>query len=420
MKISRLTHSLLTNIGVVLISFLTGIVLARGLNVEDRGLLAEYFLFVNILLPLSTFGIYDTLITSKNTNIRFLRNVVSSSFITVIISSLVLVFLFEFKSYLLVQTLCAVVMLITNFLIISYQAILSIKGRIKDANNLRFVVPFSYFILNFIAFNFYNLSLEKVVLYNTMANVLCLCLARFYLKDLFKVKRRNVFRISLFFNRFKKTKWLAASAVFLSFSTKLDQLVISTFLDYNALAYFAIALSSTVVVVNFFTNTLISITYPKLSSFSEKDIVESTISILFISVVFYLISAFILSYLYPFIIPNFFGEKYNSSVSISQYMIYGGVFIFIRNFLNKKLKLLSFEKKSFYSDLLPCLCLSIFIATLVIVDVDLDLKLIVFLAIISNFISSLYPVYLLIRKAIALKVKFSRDSLFRVKAVLYG
>jgi len=390
--------SFLTNIGMIFISLLTGVLIARGLSVEDRGGLAQYFLYLNLIIPISLFGIYDVILTASDKSKESINNIVKTSAFTLYVSIILVIIMFIVSEHNSVNIiLMFIVSIIANYFIVSYHAILHVDGRINTVNSLRFLVPVSYFGLVFLSFIFNDLTLEYIVLYNLTSNLICLVISYKLIRR--KVFSSGVFDFKIIMNNFSTAKWLGFSAVFISLSSKIDQVVIAMFLQKIDLAIYIIALSATMVIVNFFNNAIVSVAYPKLASSGVESVIMSrTWDLVIFCGGVYLIMASILYCIYPFLIVFLFGDEYINSVEVAQWLIFSGFFVFIRTVINKNLKLLSLEKFSFFFELSPCLLFVMLILFFLGLYPSLSLLETIKISMLSNFISCFPPVYLLLRR----------------------
>lgn len=409
MKFNNIIHSFFSSFCVLASSFFTGVVIARGLDVLERGVLAEYYLFVNIIIPFSLFGIYDILIVNKSNNYWNLRSLVKSSSIFVIIGSIAYVTFAIRSNYSYWIVLTGVLTILCNFLVITNQGILARNGNIKQSNTFRLVVPMVYFFFCLLSFTFSNLTVEKIASYNAVANVFVALSSTYILQGIRKKmpesdKKGEKLGYNYYFSKISDIKWIALSAIFFSFSTKIDQLFISQFIGYEQLAYYAVAISSSIVIVNFFSTSVLSVVYPKLSNLKHVEVLRHGLVITFATTVIYLIIAVIMCFLYPILIPLIFGEKYGSSIVLCQLMIINGAGTYLKQLLNKKLKLLGNNKESFFSELLPSILFVALFLVLFSSDFYISSLNIVIMLFISNLLSLIYPALIIIRKLIKHKV----------------
>ncbi|PTP73931.1 hypothetical protein CWO23_05755 [Vibrio splendidus] len=404
MKINNLFYSMLSNFGIILTSLITGVILARGLSVETRGGLAEYYLFINIIFPISLFGIFDVIMTSKKNNLKYLISLVKASMFFVFFGILCYIYISIVKGFDLELKIIGIIAIVSNFIIISSQGIISRQGNINRTNTLRFFVPLFYFLGCLITYYFSSLDIKTVAAYNAGANVIVAVIscAMISYDSEYNIEEKEE---GTYLSRIGSIKWLALASIFFAFSTKLDQFFISQFIGYEALAYYAIALSSSVVVVNFFTNSIISITYPKLASLKQEDIINHSLVILFLATICYAFVAMVLVVIYPFIIPKFYGEKYSSAIILCQMLIFNGGSSFIKQFIVKKLKLLGLSKISFYCEIIPSILFLIFLSVSFLYLQKLTIFNVVIILTISNYFSLALPLSVVYKEFKKIKIK---------------
>tara|TARA_Y100000588_G_C14246332_1_gene921585 strand:- start:1196 stop:2455 length:1260 start_codon:yes stop_codon:yes gene_type:complete len=418
MKFNNIVHSLFSSISVLLTSFLTGVIIARGLDVVDRGNLAEYYLFVNIIIPFSLFGIYDVIIVNKSNDYFKLRSLAKSATIFLTIGCIAFVFFAIKKNYTTLLITTGLITIICNFIVVTNQAILARNEGIKKANTLRFIVPLIYFFCCLCFYYFLTIDVGKIVIFNAAANVFVALISIYMLSPIKSECSPKNYGFSYYYSKVSEIKWVALSTIFFSFSTKIDQLTISQLIGYEQLAYYAVALSSSVVVVNFFSTTILSVVYPKLSNLEHPEIILHGLVVFFITTIAYLLIVFFTYLIYPIIIPAFFGEKYEPAILLSQLMMINGGASYLKQLFNKKLKLLDKNKESFFSEILPSIIFVSLIVFLVYSSFSLTAINVVIVLIVSNMISLLYPVLTIVRVVIKSEVSLKDISIKKTWGII--
>ncbi|WP_281547008.1 hypothetical protein [Pseudoalteromonas sp. PAR1] len=301
---------ILSNLSVMIISVITGVIIARILSVEERGVLASVYLWVT--LSVSVFG--DTLkeycLSQKNNHTFFSFKLLLLSISLSVALSFLLLILNQKSEYLWY----AFVFSILNILTTCYLQNLQSQSKFLLFSKYKAMMPLFYFL--FLLFGFYfEFSLNSILFINLLANFLVL----FFISRTSIEKSRLVIEVPVFLQVFIS---VFVSAILMQF----ERVFISTIYSSESFAYFMIA--STIIV------TPITILFQALSNYliveiknlkpSVKMLFYIFIAFVFFGVVFVPISTCFLKPLVTFV----FGDSYSPA---EEYVLIAGFLGYILN-----------------------------------------------------------------------------------------
>ena len=335
-----------TNLLIAGINFTSGILVARMLTPEDRGLLASIMFFLPIITILFTFGIQEstTYLVSKYRNNNKLISTTSIilahklGILSVIISLVFQTIYFSTLSSLLY--LGAIIFSLQSFVSLCSTVMLACdlgNYNFKNYNNTRLVSYLFYLtgIIFLFFVDFINLDLKiflLIILNFLFIVVLYLQRLKIFWSVLQKYRPNKKIEKKLIFMGLK----FHTSNVVLFINKQFDKYIIMTFFSLNVFGLYLIAWNFLYVITNLVSGTLTTIAMPYLSR--SKDFYNDSFKYLFYSSLLSLITVLIIGFISYNFISLIYGIKYIESESLAAYLMLAVYISVIKEILFKIFK----------------------------------------------------------------------------------
>ncbi|HDY7422871.1 TPA: oligosaccharide flippase family protein [Vibrio vulnificus] len=314
------------------LGILTGIILARNLIPEERGLLGQIVLMSTYAVTISSSSIRDVILTNKMHEKKInIYNVFFSLGLLLFIPTGVLYF-YELECYIWFVLLFSLMMYFNS---ISH-ALIQLDGSLIKLGGYKIITPFSYmFLISLILMFNYNLSVELILSIILISNAICLLFSFRFLLEL---------EISNYFEKreFKKYIHVLLCMVILILTSQMDKFILPMEMSHEDFGLYLIAFTLVGTPIGILLDSISNylIVYVKRKDAKRKFFYFIIYYLLFFEVVFVIVLYFISDYLISFV----FGDAYSSS---SKYIYLCGLFMIsntLRTISTSVLRSLDFNK----------------------------------------------------------------------------
>lgn len=323
------------------IAFLQGIIIARYLLPEGRGIIAIYLAVINMLLPLSELGIKQSSSYFLSKMKYKIEKIVNTQTITLIISSfltIILLFLiFTFRELDNPIILLFIFLAIPLRIYISFTTAYGLSNReINKINIIQFILIITDFIFVCIFFILLSLKVEYYFLSYFLASLCAAIYTYIWLKNKYKI----TFKLN--FNEYKKESLnivkkgitYALPLFIIGLNYSLDLLILDFYVNKKLIGIYAVGVSLAVLIWQLPTIlSLLIFSY----SVSTKDEKQFSLNLWNKSKLLMLILipiAIILTYILKFVIPIIYGEAFTNSYQVILYLMPGVYFMIAFKLLN--------------------------------------------------------------------------------------
>lgn len=339
----------------ITIAFLQGVIIARYLLPEGRGIIAIYLAVINMLLPLSELGIKQSSSFFLSKMKYKIEKIVNTQTITLIISSfltIILLFLiYTFRELDNSIILLFIFLAIPLRIYISFTTAYGLSNReINKINIIQFILIITDFIFVCIFFILLSLKVEYYFLSYFSSSLFATIYTFTWLKNKYKI----TFRLN--FNEYKKesliivkkgiTYALPLFVVGLNYS--LDLLILDFYVDKNLIGIYAVGVSLAVLIWQLPTILNLLIFSYSVSTKDEKlfsiNLWQKSKKLMIILIPI----TIILTYFLKFIIPLFYGEAFIKSYDVVLFLMPGVYFMIVFKLLNGDLAARGYPQIAFY------------------------------------------------------------------------
>lgn len=341
---SAAVKTMMVSVLILLVNMLTGVLTARYLGPSGRGEQTAMVSWSQFLAFSMSFGIPSALIYNAKKNpdeagvLYRVALLIGLGFGIVAMTVGIFVLPYWLDSFSSEVVLFAQVSMILCPLIVVSQinnAAFQFRGDYKTFNWQRYLVPLlTLAVIGILiltgSMNPYTTALAYLVPSVPLFIWMTLLLLRTY-----KVKMRNTYR------NFKRlfTYGLGSYGNDLlgQFSTYIDQIIIAGLLRPADLGLYAVAVSLSRM-VNFFSNSITVVLFPKASELSKDEAISLTFKAFRISTTCTLLGALFLMLVAPFVIPLLYGKDFNTALTVFRLLllevtISGGTLILAQTFM---------------------------------------------------------------------------------------
>ncbi len=341
---SAAVKTMMVSVLILLVNMLTGVLTARYLGPSGRGEQTAMVSWSQFLAFSMSFGIPSALIYNAKKNpdeagvLYRVALLIGLGFGIIAMTVGIIVLPYWLDSFSSEVVLFAQVSMIGCPLIVVSQinnAAFQFRGDYKTFNWQRYLVPLlTLAVIGILiltgSMNPYTTALAYLGPSVPLFIWMTLLLLRTY-----KVKMRNTYR------NFKRlfTYGLGSYGNDLlgQFSTYIDQIIIAGLLRPADLGLYAVAVSLSRM-VNFFSNSITVVLFPKASELSKDEAISLTFKAFRISTTCTLLGALFLMLVAPFVIPLLYGKDFNTALTVFRLLllevtISGGTLILAQTFM---------------------------------------------------------------------------------------
>ncbi|CAM4480980.1 oligosaccharide flippase family protein [Paenibacillus typhae] len=341
---SAAVKTMMVSVLILLVNMLTGVLTARYLGPSGRGEQTAMVSWSQFLAFSMSFGIPSALIYNAKKNpdeagvLYRVALLIGLGFGIIAMTVGIIVLPYWLDSFSSEVVLFAQVSMILCPLIVVSQinnAAFQFRGDYKTFNWQRYLVPLlTLAVIGILiltgSMNPYTTALAYLGPSVPLFIWMTLLLLRTY-----KVKMRNTYR------NFKRlfTYGLGSYGNDLlgQFSTYIDQIIIAGLLRPADLGLYAVAVSLSRM-VNFFSNSITVVLFPKASELSKDEAISLTFKAFRISTTCTLLGALFLMLVAPFVIPLLYGKDFNTALTVFRLLllevtISGGTLILAQTFM---------------------------------------------------------------------------------------
>lgn len=341
---SAAVKTMMVSVLILLVNMLTGVLTARYLGPSGRGEQTAMVSWSQFLAFSMSFGIPSALIYNAKKNpdeagvLYRVALLIGLGFGIIAMTVGIFVLPYWLDSFSSEVVLFAQVSMILCPLIVVSQinnAAFQFRGDYKTFNWQRYLVPLlTLAVIGILiltgSMNPYTTALAYLGPSVPLFIWMTLLLLRTY-----KVKMRNTYR------NFKRlfTYGLGSYGNDLlgQFSTYIDQIIIAGLLRPADLGLYAVAVSLSRM-VNFFSNSITVVLFPKASELSKDEAISLTFKAFRISTTCTLLGALFLMLVAPFVIPLLYGKDFNTALTVFRLLllevtISGGTLILAQTFM---------------------------------------------------------------------------------------
>ena len=339
----------------IFIAFIQGIIIARYLLPEGRGIIAIYLAVINMLLPLSELGIKQSSSYFLSKMKYEINKIVNTQTITLIISSILTIILlsliYSFKELDNFFILLLIFLSIPLRIYISFTTAYGLSNReINKINIVQLILVISDFIFVVLFFMLFNLSVEYYFVSYFLSSLFASIYTFFWLKNSYKITLRINFKEykeeSLIILKKGITYALPLFVIGLNYSA--DLLILDFYVSKDLLGIYAIGVTLAVLIWQLPTilNLLIfsySVTTKNEKEFSLNLWNKSKLLMLALIPI-----TLVLTFLLKYLIPLLYGELFTRSFDVVLYLMPGVYFMIAFKLLNGDLAARGYPQVSFY------------------------------------------------------------------------
>ncbi|MDQ0193958.1 lipopolysaccharide biosynthesis protein [Paenibacillus wynnii] len=341
---SAAVKTMFVSILILLINMLTGVLTARYLGPTGRGEQTAMASWSQFLAFSMSFGIPSALIYNAKKNpddagvlyrIALLIALFFGSAATIVGMVVLPYWLKSFSPE--VIHFAQWTMIICPLMVVSQinNATLQFRGDYKKFNMLRYVIPLLTLIMIGVLILTDTINPFTTTVAYLFPSVPLFIWLTIHLLRTYKVKMRDSYL------QFKKlfTYGLGSYGNDLlgQFSYYIDQIIIAGLLRPADLGLYVVAVSLSRM-VNFFSNSITVVLFPKASELSKEEAISLTFKAFRISTTFTLLGALVLMLLAPLVIPLLYGKDFNTALTVFRMLllevtISGGTLILAQVFM---------------------------------------------------------------------------------------
>ncbi|GGF83507.1 O-unit flippase [Paenibacillus albidus] len=341
---SAAVKTMFVSVLILLLNMLTGVLTARYLGPTGRGEQTAMVNWSQFLAFSMSFGIPSALIYNAKKNpdeagvLYRMALMIGLVFGTAAMILGIVVLPYWLKSYSAdVVAFAQWSMILCPLIVVSQinNAAFQFRGDYKKFNWLRYLIPLLTLIMIGVliwtdSMNPFTTALAYLVPSVPLFIGMTLSLLRTY-----KVKMKDAY---LNFKRlFTYGLGSYGNDLLGQFSYYIDQIIIAGLLRPADLGLYAVAVSLSRM-VNFFSNSITVVLFPKASELSKEEAISLTFKAFRISTTFTLLGALILMLVAPFVIPLLYGKDFNTALTVFRLLllevtISGGTLILAQAFM---------------------------------------------------------------------------------------
>jgi len=339
----------------IFIAFIQGIIIARYLLPEGRGIIAIYLAVINMLLPLSELGIKQSSSYFLSKMKYEINKIVNTQTITLIISSILTIILlsiiYSFKELDNFFILLLIFLAIPLRIYISFTTAYGLSNReISKINIVQLILVISDFIFVVLFFMLLNLSVEYYFVSYFLSSLFASIYTFFWLKNSYKITLRINFKEykEESFIILKKGITYALPLFVIGLNYSADLLILDFYVSKDLLGIYAIGVTLAVLIWQLPTilNLLIfsySVTTKNEKEFSLNLWNKSKLLMLALIPI-----TFVLTFLLKYLIPLLYGELFTRSFDVVLYLMPGVYFMIAFKLLNGDLAARGYPQIAFY------------------------------------------------------------------------
>lgn len=339
----------------IFIAFIQGIIIARYLLPEGRGIIAIYLAIINILLPLSELGIKQSSSYFLSKMKYEIEKIVNTQTITLIISSILtislLLLIYSFKELDNIFILLFIFLAIPLRIYISFTTAYGLSNReINKINIIQFILIIFDFIFVVLFFMLLNLDVGYYFLSYFLSSLFASIYTFIWLKNKYKI----TFKIDLkkYKNEsleiVKKGITYALPLFVIGLNYSVDLLILDFYVDKSSVGIYAVGVTLAVLIWQLPTILNLLIFSYSVSTKDEKqfsiNLWNKTKLLMLILIPITIILTFVLKYL----IPLLYGESFIGSYEVIIYLMPGVYFMIAFKLLNGDLAARGYPQIAFY------------------------------------------------------------------------
>ncbi len=339
----------------IFLSFLQGIIIARYLLPEGRGIIAIYLAVVNMLLPLSELGIKQASAYYLSKVKIDITKIVNTQTITLLISSvLTIILLFIIYSIQQLDNFFILLMIFISIPLRIYVSFTTAYGlsfrEINKINIIQFLLIFIDFIFVVIFFVVLKIDLK----YYFVSYFLASLVASIYTFVWLKVSYNITFIINI--NEYKKESFkilkkgisYALPLFVIGLNYSLDLLILDYFVNKDLIGIYAVGVTLAVLIWQLPTILSFLIFSYSVSTKDEKqfslNLWNKTKQLMIILIPI----SFLLTLSFKYLIPFIYGEAYSESFNVILYLMPGVYFMIGFKLLNGDLAARGYPQIALY------------------------------------------------------------------------
>jgi O-antigen/teichoic acid export membrane protein len=339
----------------IVIAFIQGIIIARYLLPEGRGIIAIYLAVINMLLPLSELGIKQSSSYFLSKMKYEVEKIVNTQTITLIISSIltiiILFIIYYFKELDNIFILSFIFFAIPLRIYISFTTAYGLSNReINKINIIQFILIISDFIFVVLFFMLLNLDVEYYFLSYFLSSLFASIYTFIWLKNKyqisFKIDLKKYKNESLEIVKKGITYALPLFVIGLNYS--VDLLILDFYVDKSLLGIYAVGVTLAVLIWQLPTILNLLIFSYSVSTKDEKqfsiNLWNKSKLLMLILIPITIILTFVLKYL----IPLLYGVSFIESYEVIVYLMPGVYFMIAFKLLNGDLAARGYPQIAFY------------------------------------------------------------------------
>lgn len=339
----------------ITLGFVQGIIIARYLLPEGRGIIAIYLAVINMLLPLSELGIKQSSSYFLSKMKYEVEKIVNTQTITLIISSIltiiILFIIYYFKELDNIFILSFIFFAIPLRIYISFTTAYGLSNReINKINIIQFILIISDFIFVVLFFMLLNLDVEYYFLSYFLSSLFASIYTFIWLKNKyqisFKIDLKKYKNESLEIVKKGITYALPLFVIGLNYS--VDLLILDFYVDKSLLGIYAVGVTLAVLIWQLPTILNLLIFSYSVSTKDEKqfsiNLWNKSKLLMLILIPITIILTFVLKYL----IPLLYGVSFIESYEVIVYLMPGVYFMIAFKLLNGDLAARGYPQIAFY------------------------------------------------------------------------
>ncbi|MBT2288387.1 oligosaccharide flippase family protein [Paenibacillus albidus] len=341
---SAAVKTMFVSVLILLLNMLTGVLTARYLGPTGRGEQTAMVNWSQFLAFSMSFGIPSALIYNAKKNpdeagvLYRMALLIGLVFGTAAMILGIVVLPYWLKSYSAdVVAFAQWSMILCPLIVVSQvnNAAFQFRGDYKRFNWLRYLIPLLTLIMIGILIWTDSMNPFTTALAYLVPSVPLFIGMTFSLLRTYKVKMKDAY---LNFKRlFTYGLGSYGNDLLGQFSYYIDQIIIAGLLRPADLGLYAVAVSLSRM-VNFFSNSITVVLFPKASELSKEEAISLTFKAFRISTTFTLLGSLILMLVAPFVIPLLYGKDFNTALTVFRLLllevtISGGTLILAQAFM---------------------------------------------------------------------------------------
>jgi O-antigen/teichoic acid export membrane protein len=339
----------------ITLAFIQGIIIARYLLPEGRGIIAIYLAVINMLLPLSELGIKQSSSYFLSKMKYEINKIVNTQTITLIISSILTIILlsliYSFKELDNFFILLLIFLSIPLRIYISFTTAYGLSNReINKINIVQLILVISDFIFVVLFFILLNLSVEYYFVSYFLSSLFASIYTFFWLKNSYKITLKINFKEykeeSFIILRKGITYALPLFVIGLNYSA--DLLILDFYVSKDSLGIYAVGVTLAILIWQLPTILSLLVFSYSVSSNNEKNFSLNLWNKSKLLMLALIPITLVLTFLLKYLIPLLYGELFTRSFDVVLYLMPGVYFMIAFKLLNGDLAARGYPQIAFY------------------------------------------------------------------------